>query len=241
LAYQLGAAEVAQQATDPNKVSTGMYEIARGAALDPAKGGISDPKARAAVDAYLTKIYTTWHGSTEGLDRLKQQALASPTPPPGFHIQTSSETAAEKEAEFQKSNPQLALWMSIRWQLAGADGEQYFQSQLLDAAVPQLRGTLVEAKPACHSRELLVAILLPSPGGAPEGSPQTPLRPEITLKLDVPLSGKPDLDTELRWEGIPTAFTKNPFMLTMTVEKDKLDLTAAPCTAAPVRRTTTQK
>jgi TolA-binding protein len=241
LAYELGAAEVEQQASDPSKVSMGIYEIARGAALDPAKGGIFNPKDRAAVDAYLRKIYTTWHGSDEGLDQLKQQALASSTPPAGFHIKTSSEIAAEREAEFEKSDPELALWMKIKSQLAGANGDQYFQSQLKDTAVPQLRGTLVEAKPACHSKELLVAVPLPGPGGALEVSPQPPLNPEITLRLDAPLSGKAELNAEFHWQGIPTGFTEDPFMLTMTVEKDKLDgLRVTPCTA-PAQRTTTKK
>jgi len=242
VAYQLGAAEVAQQAIDPNKVSAGIYEIARAAALDPAKGGLSDPKTRGEVDAYLKKIYTTWHGSDEGLDQLKQQALSSPTPPTGFHIRMSSEIAAEKEGEFEKSNPQLALWMKIKSQLAGANGEQYFQSQLKDTAVPQLRGTLVEAKPACHSKELLVAVPVPGPGGAPDSSPPPELHPEITLKLDAPLSGKPDLNTEFHWEGIPTGFTKDPLMLTMSLEKDKLDgLKVTPCNTAPAHRKTTKE
>lgn len=240
IAYQLGASEVAQQATDPSKVSLGIYEIARGAALDPAKGGIADPKARAEVDTYLKKIYTTWHGSDEGLDQLRQQALASPTPPGGFHIKTSAEVAAEKEAEFDKTNPELALWMKIKSQLADTGGEQYFQSQLKDTAVPQLRGTLVEAKPACHPKELLVAVPLPPAAGA-DSSAQPALHPEITLKLEAPLSGKPEPNTEFHWEGVPTEFTKDPFMLTMTVEKDKLDLKSTPCSAAPVHHTTKKK
>jgi outer membrane protein assembly factor BamD (BamD/ComL family) len=238
IAYQLGASEVAQQATDPNKVSMGIYEIARGAALDPAKGGIPDPKARAEVDAYLKKIYTSWHGSDEGLDQLKQQALASPTPPPGFHIKTATEIATEKEAEFEKSNPQLALWMKIKAALSDTNGDQYFQSQLKDTAVPQLRGIVVEAKPACHSKELLVAIPLPGADGAPQAAGA----PEITLKLDAPLSGKPALNTEFHWEGIPVAFTRDPFMLTMTVDKSKIEgLKVEPCAAAPAHRTTTKK
>lgn len=238
IAYQLGASEVAQQATDPTKVSQGIYEIARGAALDPTKGGIADPKARADVDAYLKKIYTSWHGSEEGLDQLKQQALASPAPPAGFHIKTATEIATEKEAEFEKSNPQLALWMKIKGALSDTNGEQYFQSQLINTAVPQLRGTLMEAKPACHSKELLVAVPVPGPDGA---APTTP-RAEITLKLDAPLSGKPELNSEFHWEGIPVEFTKDPFMLTMTVEKSKIEgLKVEPCAAAPVHHPATKK
>jgi hypothetical protein len=238
IAYQLGASQLAQQATDPKKVSLGIYEIARGAALDPSKGGIADPKARAEVDAYLKKIYTSWHGSEEGLDQLKQQALASPPPPPDFHIRTATEIAAEKEAQFEKSNPQLALWMKIKGALSDTNGDQYFESSLKGAGVPQLRGTLVDAKPSCHSRELIVAVSLP-----PEaGGPQQALKPEITLKLDAPLSGKPDLNAEFHWDGVPTAFTKDPFMLTMTVEKAKIEgLKVTPCAAAPVHHPTAKK
>jgi len=241
IAYQLGASQVAQQAADPGKVSSGIYEIARGATLDPAKGGIADPKARAEVNAYLKKIYTTWHGSDEGLDQLRQQALASPTPPAGFHIKTAAEIATEKEAEFEKTNPELALWMKLKSQLVDTQGDQYFQSQLKDTAVPQLRGTLVEAKPACHPRELLVAVPLPPAAGAAENSAAPALQPEITLKLEAPLSGKPEPNTEFHWEGVPTEFTKDPFMLTMTVEKDKLDLKSTPCSAAPARHTPARK
>jgi outer membrane protein assembly factor BamD (BamD/ComL family) len=244
-AYQLGASEVAQQAKDPNKVSAGIYEIARAAALDPAKGGLADPKARAQVDAYLKKIYTTWHGSDEGLDQLKQQALSSPTPPANFHIKTSTEINTEHEAEFEKTNPQLALWMKIKAQLADTNGQEYFDSQLKGAGVPQLRGTLVDAKPACRSKELLVAVPVPTANGAPQGT----LTPEITLRVvdsegkPLALSGKPELNKEFHWEGIPVEFTREPFMLTMTVDKSKLEgLTVTPCAAAaPARRPATKK
>jgi hypothetical protein len=238
IAYQLGAAEVAQQATDPNKVSMGIYQIARAAALDPSKGGIADPKARADVDNYLKKIYTSWHGSEEGLDQLKQQAVNSATPPPGFHIKSTTEIASEQEAQFEKSNPQLALWMKIKAALSDTNGQQYFESQLKDTQVPQLRGTLVEARPACRSRELLVAVPVP----ASDGSAPTAGKAEITLKLDAPLSGKPELNSEFHWEGIPAAFTQDPFMLTMTVEKTKIEgLKVEPCAATPARRPATKK
>jgi hypothetical protein len=244
IAYQLGASQVAQQATDPKKVPLGIYEIARGAALDPSKGGIADPKARAEVDAYLKKIYTSWHGSEDGLDQLKQQAVTSPAPPADFHIRTATEIAADKEAQFEKSNPQLALWMKIKGALSDTSGDQYFETSLKGAGVPQLRGTLVDAKPACHSRDLIVAVPLPAEGGAS----QQAAKPEITLKVvdserkPVALSGKPDLNTEFHWEGVPTAFTKDPFMLTMTVDKSKIEgLKVTPCAAAPVHHPTAKK
>jgi hypothetical protein len=225
-AAQLGGAEIAQQSKDPSKISAGMWEFARAVAMDPAKSDLMTPEARTQYDNYLKKIYTQYHGSEDGLDQLKQQAQASPTPPSDFHIMSTTEVSAKKEAEFEQSNPQLALWMKIKGQLADTNGEQYFESQLKNAAVPQLRGTLVDAKPECHPKELLVAVPLPDA--------QQPLHAEITLKLDAPLAGKPELNSEFHWEGIPTAFTKDPFMLTMDVEKSKIDgLKDTPCHVAP--------
>jgi len=226
VASQLGASELAQQSKDPSKVSLGMYEIARAVSIEPSD--FAPPTARAQYEAYLKKVYTQYHGSDEGLDQLKKQALESPTPAAGFHIMSTSEIAAQKEAEFEKSNPQLALWMKIKGQLADTNGQQYFESDLKGADVPQLRGTLIDAKPACKPNQLVVAVPLPDA--------QQPLQPEITLKLDEPLTGKPDLNTEFHWKGVPSAFAKEPFMLTMDVEKAAIEgLKLTPCTApAPV-------
>ena len=61
-----------------------------------------------------------------------------------------------------------------------------------------------------------------------------PLQPEITLKLDKPLAGSPGLNQEFHWEGVATAFTKSPFMLTMDAELAKIEgLAVAPCTVSP--------
>ncbi|HZT33149.1 MAG TPA: hypothetical protein VFA33_24895 [Bryobacteraceae bacterium] len=218
--YSLGSAIISQR--KPEKFPLAIYEIARAAAMEPANGGL-DEATRKQVDAYLTKIYTSYHGPDEaGLQQLKQQALASPLPPADFKLKTSAEIAAEKEEEFRKSNPQLALWMGIRKELTGANGEQYFDANLKNAAVPKLKGKLVDAKPATRSKELLVAI-------------SDATNAEVTLKLDAPLTGKPELGTEIEFEGVPSAFSKDPFMLTMDCEKAKI--TGLKVTApAPVRR-----
>ena len=38
-------------------------------------------------------------------------------PPPDFKLASATEVAQEKEAQFEKSNPQLALWMKVKGQL----------------------------------------------------------------------------------------------------------------------------
>ena len=224
-AYQLAQAFRCQQKDNPDKIPQAIYEFERAAVIDPTLGGGADAKK---IQDFADNAYITVHGSADGLDQLKQQAKSSPLPPAGFTIKTATQIAQEKEQQFEQSNPQLALWMKIKGQLADTNGDQYFTDQLKNSAVPQLRGTLVEAKPECRPKELLVAVPLPDA--------QQPLRAEITLKLDMPLTGKPDLNKEFHWEGVPSAFTKDPFMLTMDTEKAKIDgLTTTPC-AAPVRR-----
>jgi outer membrane protein assembly factor BamD (BamD/ComL family) len=229
VAYELGASELAQQSANPAKVPAGIYEIARAVALDPAKGGLADAAVRSQVDAYLKKIYTSFHGSDDGLDAFKQQALASPTPAADFTLKSQAQIDQEKQAQFAKDHPGLALWQGIRSQLTGDNGAQYFETQLKDTAVPKLKGVLVSAKPACKPKELLVAV--PMPDAKP------PYTAEIALKLDAPLTGKPPASAEFSWEGVPASFTKDPFLLTMAVEKAKLtDLATEPCTAAPARK-----
>ena len=71
---------------------------------------------------------------------------------------------------------------------------------------------LVEGKPACRPKELLVSVPEPNQQDAPT---------VITLKLDEPLTGKPE-PGEIHWVGVPSAFTPDPFMLTMDTEKASL-------------------
>jgi len=136
-------------------------------------------------------------------------------------LRHASDSAQEKAA---KENPQLALWKSIKDQLIAANGEAYFNDQMKDHAVPKLKGKLVSMKPAIRPKELVLAI-------------ETPNTPEVTLKFENALPGKAEPGTEIEFEGVPGAFTKEPFMLTFDVEgKDKI--AGWPAQAAPsVRKT----
>lgn len=232
IANQLASISRCQQTKDPTKVQQALYYYAR-AAVDPVGGvGGLDAAGQKSLDDYLKKIYTTIHGSDEGLADLKQLAAKSPAPPADFKVKTASEIAAAKEEEFRTKNPRLAMWMSIKGQLSDTNGQQYFEDQLKEHdmsgenGAKLLRGILVEAKPACRAKELLVAVPLPDATGTPVA--------EITLKLEPPLTGKVETGGEVLFNGVPSAFTKEPFMLTMDSSKDKIEgLTVTPC--APAR------
>jgi len=233
LAYGLGNAQVCLYKIQPEKISAGLYEMARAVALDPTLGGSApDPKA---IEKYLNSVYTQYHGGDDaGLAQLKEMAKASPFPPAGFKIKSENELIIEREEELKKTNPQLAMWLGVKKSLNDS-GETYFNEQMKEHQLPKLKGTLLEAKPACRSKELVVAI-------------SDTTHPEITLRMvdenDKPLAltGKPEVGAEIQWEGVPMAFSKDPFMVTMDTEKGKVEnLKMSPCGAAPVKKAPPKK
>jgi hypothetical protein len=226
LSYELGRALNCEAKTMPDKQSAAVYEFLRAATIDPTLGNPGNDKKK--IQTFADNAYIRLHGSNEGLDRLRSQVKESPLPPADFKIRTATEIAEAKRLEFEKDNPQLALWMQIKGALSDSNGEQYFDKELKDSAVPQLKGTLMEAKPECRPTELMVAVPLP------DQQQSTPI--EIRLKLDKALAGKPDLKAEIQWEGVPSAFTREPFLLTMDVETGKLQgLATTPC-ALPAKK-----
>ena len=67
--------------------------------------------------------------------------------------------------------------------------------------------------------------------------------PEVTLNLEgFVLPGKAEPGTELGFEGVASAFTKEPFNLTFDVDsKDKIEGWPAQAAPAPVRRAPVHK
>jgi hypothetical protein len=231
LSYELGRALNCEAKTMPEKQSPAVYEFLRAATIDPTLGNPGNDKKK--IQSFADNAYVRLHGSDEGLEQLRSQVKDSPLPPADFKIPTATEIAEARRREFENDNPQLALWMKIKGALSDSNGELYFANELKDSAVPQLKGRLVEAKPECRPTELMVAVPLP---GQEQSAPV-----EIRLKLDKALAGKPNLNSEFQWEGIPSAFTREPFLLTMYVETAKLQgLTTTPC-APPAKNSARKK
>jgi tetratricopeptide (TPR) repeat protein len=237
VAYSLGQALLARSIAEkkPAVQSEALYYFARAASYDGP--GALNPAGRKTVDDYLTKVYNTLHGDSSGLAELKALAKANPTPPADFKIKTAAEVASEQEEELKKTNPSLALWKQLKGQLLSPDGQTYFDSSMKDAAVPKLKGWLVAAKPPVKSKELLVAM---------DGKDQAA---NVTLRLvggadgttATPLTGKPELGTEIEFEGTGKTFTKEPFMVTFDIEKAKITGLKEEKVAAPVHHTAKKK
>ena len=114
--------------------------------------------------------------------------------------------------------------------MAGPEGEAYFAKDMKDSGIPKntFKGTIVDGKPACRSKELLVSV--------PEPNQQGTAPTVITLKLEAPLKGKVEPGAVIQFGGVPSAFSKDPFMLTLDIEQAEItDLTTSTCVAAPTK------
>jgi hypothetical protein len=223
ISYKLAGAYNCDQ-----KVFPALYEYARTAAVDPSLLKSTDPNQ---VSTFVKNTYTKLHGSDEGYDALLAQAKGAPLPPADFKIVTDDEIKAAAAEKFAKDNPELAVWKNIKDSLV-AQGDPFFEN-MKGAELPQLLGVIADAKPACRSKSL--TLYVPSPDNTAKTT-------EITLKFETALSGKPEVGSQIKFVGVGDAFSPNPFMLTLTAEKDKVqDLTLTPCAAPAGKKSVPKK
>lgn len=222
VSYWLGTVILSQR--NPDTQAQALYHFARAANYEGPNA--LDATTRKQIQAYLEKVYTNYHGDKTGLDEIIARAKTEPMPPADFKVKNSAEIAAEKEEEFKKTNPMLALWMSIKKELAGPNGAAYFDEKVKDALIPngalgveKFKGTVISQTPATRPKEVVLGI----------ADPKTP---EVTLKFETPLAGKAEPGTVVEFEGTPKTFTADPFNVTFEVEKEKLSGWPAPAPAA---------
>jgi hypothetical protein len=228
------------------RYSEALFYLARAATLTKNEGGFDEPQ-RKQIDDFFIKAYNTYHGADDaGLSDLRKMSLSMAKPPADFRIKTSIEIATEKENEFKSKNPQLAFWMHIKKELAGPEGEKFFEERVKGAELPgkiegteytKLKGRLISQKPAANPKELVLQMDT-TQTNATDG--------DVTLKLEKPLNGKADPGIELEFNGTAASFAKEPFMVTFDVDKENLSgwpaQAAAPVKkAAPVRKAAPKK
>jgi len=217
VSYWLASTILAQNKIKPERQPVALFHYARAASYDG--HGSLPAKDRKQVQDYLAKAYEQYHGSGDGLEQLMAFAKNSVMPAADFKILSASEVLkARMDAEEAavKANPMFALWNSIKKELTGDGGAEYFEARMKDALVPggvtgvsKLKGKIVSMTPALRPKELVLAIEDPTVGDA-------------TLKLDGALPGKMEAGSEIEFEGVARAFAKEPFMVTFEVEKTKI-------------------
>jgi hypothetical protein len=215
----LGSELLAQNQDHPDKLPLGLYQFARAAAYE---GQNSLPAAarKQALD-YLTKTYTAYHGSNEGLDKLLAMAKANPFPPAGFSIESAQQIAAKKaeqQEEFIKAHPDLGLWQTaIKEPLLKDGGDAYFEMNVKGALLPggangvqKFKGKIVSMTPETKPKQIVLAV-------------EQPNVPDATLELSEALPGKMEPGEELQFEGVAKSYTRQPFMLVFDVDPKQIE------------------
>jgi len=209
---------------DPDKQSAILFHFARAAHYD-GPGALS-PVDRQKWQAFFEKAFVTFHGDKSGIEDVIKVAKSTAVPDKYPEIENINVILNRKEEEFKKTNPMLALWLSVKKELSGDNGPEYFKT-IKDALMPggandvkKFKARIVSTKPEARPKEVVVAI---SPGDAAEA----------TLRLDAPMAGKADPGTEIEFEGVAVEYTREPFNLTFDVEKDNVTGWPAPPKPAP--------
>lgn len=203
----LGAALASQP--QPEKQVLAIWHLARAASLK-GDGALSEPQRRV-LDPAVDRLYTSYHGSEEGLEGLRASVVASAFPPADFAIESAAVLAARRaEEELAFRNPQLSAWMKIKKRLEAADGEAYFGASLRSAELPRLRGVLLRATPAKKPTELVLAL-------------SDSITEEVTLKVTPALAGDVEPGIPLDFEATADSFTASPFRVVMVSSPDKIE------------------
>lgn len=226
--YWLGTVILAQK--KPERQVEALYQFARAAAYDGP--GALAPERRKQVQDYVQKAYTTYHGQDpQGFQHLLATAKMSPFPPRDFKILTQDEVAQQKTEQLKQTNPSLALWITIKDALTGAEGANYWE---------QMKGALVppEGQPAFRGAVISVDGTARAVKSVVLGVAD-PKTPDARLNFETPLSGKPEPGKIIEFRGVASSYTKEPFLITFDSEKKYL--TGWPAPAPPARKAPARK
>ena len=191
-------------ALENGKQIPALWHLAR-ASKAVQSGALSEDQHRQ-VNTILERIYTSYHGVSDGLDELKTAAAASPFPPPEFSIDSATVVAARKaEADLSLTNPELAAWLAIRRQLEALNGDNYFTANLESKPLPRLKGTVVRCTPAHSPREIVLS-MTDSRGQ------------DIILKLSSSLTRYVGPGSKIAFQGTAQSFSKEPFSLVVLAD-----------------------
>ncbi|HVO97106.1 MAG TPA: hypothetical protein VMT15_03525 [Bryobacteraceae bacterium] len=205
----LGKQILAEAKAHPERQSDAIFHYARAAAYTGP--GALPPNERATMKTFVDKAYKTYHGTMDGEDQLLATA-ASQALPDGFVIKSTvkmAEEAAAREEEIRGKDPMKAQWRDLKAILTGDGGDAKFQGEIKDSALPKFKGKIVSMTPVVRPKTIVLAV-------ENEGLA------DCTITFETALPGKMEAGETLEFEGVAKAFTKEPYMLTLEVEKEKL-------------------
>jgi hypothetical protein len=224
--YQLGVLILRER--NLARYSEGLFYIAK--AIQITGPQALAPAGKTAAQTYLKKAYEGYHGDDKGLDELMKASASNPTPPADFRIESVTEIAKKAEgdeAAFNKAHPDIALWRQIKGALTAADGDMYFMT-IKDAGIPPAGNpefAMFQAKVVSQPSPKELLLNVENPAG------------DVTLEFENALKGTIEPGTAIKFKGVVKSFVKEPYMLTLTADKEDVDgLPATAFAGAPATR-----
>ncbi len=203
--YRLGDAYIAEK---PPKYTEAFWSFARAVMIEGPTA--LPPAGKTQVNDYLTKVYNQYHGSDEGLNKLKEGAMASPFPPEGFRVIPKSELQPPTPPPAEKptpTSPESMTFAQMKDVLSGGGEKAKELWGKLKGASLGLEGKVVSATPAARPRTLRLA-LLPS-------TAQTAGAYDVTLTLAAASLRPIAAGRMVKFEGIANDYQAVPFHLRM--------------------------
>ncbi len=230
ISFWLGSVIIRQKKLE--RYSEALYDIAR--SLSVTTGAPLPDASKQQATTYLQKAYEGYHGSPDGLDQLKSAVTSSALPPPDFHIDSVTEIENKKFAshdEFNKAHPDIALWRQIRDTLKGDGGDAYFQTVKGSEVPPPTIGMFKAKIVTVEAKDIIVNV--DNAGG------------DATLKFEKAVNQKAiNVGDAIEFKAEVESFTKEPYMLTLTIDDPKESIKGLPdnaFSAAPARRPAPKK
>ena len=221
-----GMADVSQLAgyavfkqKNAERQAIGLFHYARAATFSGA-GALNEAGKKSAMDSFK-RNYVLLRENDSKMDEFMALTKDTAIPPEGLSIKMVSTEMAEALEKLKETNPQLALWITVKKELVSAGGEAYFADSLKDRGLPKLKGKVISHTPALRPTKVVIALENDKDG-------------EMTLVFAPALPGKADPGTEIEFaDGTAKSFIKDPFMQTVSV--DPGSVTGWPVAVPPAR------
>ncbi len=222
--YRLANAYVSEK---PPKYDPAMWAFARAVVIDGPTA--LAPAGKTQVDQYLTTLYTRYHGSDEGLAKLKEDAKSAAFPPEGFHVMTKAEMAPPPPPKpepppIPADVSQMSFGQMKEVLSAGGDKAKEVFGKLKGTGLG-LEGKVVSALPALHPRTIRIAVLPATQGE--EGAY------DVVLTLTAASLKPVTAGKTVEFEGTVNTMKESPFSLGMIDGKIIPPKAEAPPKAAP--------
>jgi hypothetical protein len=186
------------QQNPPNPI--GFWYAARAVNLAP-------PQAKQQITAYGHAKYVRYHGDESGWNELLQQTASAPAPPPNFTV-APAPTPPEQAAKMVASKP-VSQMSFDEIQFVLTSGNQ----QAADTVWNQIKGKpiAIEGKLVNGAPEKL------SIAGTYDDIQATPPKPDIDLTMTAPIPKNlmPKEGAMFQFQGVPTTYDPNPFLMHM--------------------------